>query len=105
MPTLVFLCHEYIPTLLQLAYGGVFLLNPELSPTIHYRSLLAYTSALRWVEFLYKLGPLRCTGTQINCVFQSFFEIGGILTLTLFLFMAFVHAFIALETVADYNMQ
>mmetsp|Transcript_96367 Transcript_96367/g.249210 ORF Transcript_96367/g.249210 Transcript_96367/m.249210 type:complete len:1070 (+) Transcript_96367:29-3238(+) len=62
------------------------------------RKLLAMISCLRWVQFLYRLGAYRfgTLGFKIVSIFKSFFEIRAIALITLFLFMAFAHAFAAL---------
>jgi len=64
------------------------------------RKLLAFICCLRWVQLLLKIGAYKFNkmGYKIVCIFNSFFSIGSIFFITMFLFMAFAHAFAALDT-------
>jgi len=63
------------------------------------RPLLAVVSFLRWIQMLYNMGVYRCLdiGFKIVPIFQSFFQVTGIALITLFTFLAFLHAFAALD--------
>ena len=66
--------------------------------SVHGRKLLAAICAVKWVQLLLKVGAYRLgnMGFKIISIFKSFFAITSITFITTFLFMGFVHGFLAL---------
>eukprot|EP00928_Gymnodinium_smaydae_P024831 TRINITY_DN19983_c0_g1_i1.p1 TRINITY_DN19983_c0_g1~~TRINITY_DN19983_c0_g1_i1.p1 ORF type:complete len:1113 (-),score=201.50 TRINITY_DN19983_c0_g1_i1:351-3689(-) len=61
--------------------------------------LLAVVSFIRWVHLLYMMRAFKCMriGMKILPIVRSFFQVGGILAVTIVVFIAFVHMFCALD--------
>jgi len=64
-------------------------------------TMLAVVGLCRWVQLMYTLRAFPWAGQKILPIIRSFFSIGGIISIVVFVACGFLHAFLALELRVD----